>query len=36
MKIKEITANNLKPEEFIKEKVQEIREAVGNGLAINA
>lgn len=36
MKIKEIKANNLNTEKFIEEKVQEIREAIGDGLAINA
>ena len=36
MKIKEIKAKNLNPEKFIEEKVQEIQEAVGKGLAINA
>jgi GMP synthase (glutamine-hydrolysing) len=34
--IKEITAQQLKPAAFIKEKVQEIQDAVGDGLAINA
>jgi GMP synthase (glutamine-hydrolysing) len=32
----EITAENLKPEEFIKEKVGQIQEIVGKGIAINA
>ena len=36
MKIKEIKANNLNTEKFIEEKIKEIREAVGDGLAINA
>jgi len=36
MKIKEIKANNLNTKKFIEEKVREIREAVGDGLAINA
>ncbi len=36
MKIKEIKAKNLNMRKFIEEKVQEIREAVGDGLAINA
>ena len=34
--IQEITVQVLDPERFIREKVQEIREAVGDGLAINA
>jgi GMP synthase (glutamine-hydrolysing) len=34
--IKEITAQELNPETFIKEKVKEIQEAVGEGTAINA
>ncbi|RPI77117.1 MAG: ExsB family transcriptional regulator [Desulfobacteraceae bacterium] len=34
--IKEITAQELNPETFIKEKVKEIQEAVGDGTAINA
>jgi GMP synthase (glutamine-hydrolysing) len=34
--IKEITVQELDPERFICEKIQEIREAVGDGLAINA
>lgn len=34
--IEEITVQALDPERFIREKVQEIREAVGGGLAINA
>lgn len=33
---KEITAQKLKTKKFIEEKVQEIRAAVGDGLAINA
>jgi GMP synthase (glutamine-hydrolysing) len=33
---KEITAKELKPEQFIAEKVKEIKDAVGDGLAINA
>jgi GMP synthase (glutamine-hydrolysing) len=36
MKIKEIKAKNLNTDKFIAEKVLEIREAVGRGLAINA
>jgi GMP synthase (glutamine-hydrolysing) len=36
MKIKEIKAKNLNTKKFIEEKVQEIRRAVGDGLAINA
>jgi GMP synthase (glutamine-hydrolysing) len=36
MKIKEIKAKNINAEKFIKEKVEEIQEAVGNGLAISA
>ena len=32
----EITAENLKPEAFIKEKIAEIQEIVGEGTAINA
>jgi GMP synthase (glutamine-hydrolysing) len=34
--IKEITAQELVPERFIEERVEEIREAVGDGQAINA
>jgi len=34
--IKEITAKELNPEHFINEKVKEIQQAVGNGIAINA
>ena len=34
--IREITAQELDPERFIDERVKEINEAVGNGLAINA
>jgi GMP synthase (glutamine-hydrolysing) len=34
--LKEITAQELKPEEFIAEKVEEIRRSVGDGRAINA
>ena len=34
--IKEITATDLNTEHFIKEKVEEIKEAVGDGTAINA
>src|SRR5512139_736244 len=34
--IKEITAQELDPERFIAEKVDEIRRSVGDGLAINA
>ncbi len=36
MKIKEIKAKNLNAEKFIQKKVQEIREAVGSGIAISA
>jgi GMP synthase (glutamine-hydrolysing) len=36
MKIKEIKAKNLNTDQFIAEKVLEIREAVGRGSAINA
>lgn len=36
MKIKEIKAKNLNTDKFITEKVLEIQEAVGRGLAINA
>ncbi|MFH1124147.1 MAG: ExsB family transcriptional regulator, partial [Pseudomonadota bacterium] len=34
--IKEITAQDLNTEHFISEKVKEIKEAVGDGTAINA
>ena len=34
--IKEITAKELNPEQFINEKVKEIQQVVGNGIAINA
>jgi GMP synthase (glutamine-hydrolysing) len=34
--IKEITAKKLNTERFISEKVKEIRDAVGDGTAINA
>jgi GMP synthase (glutamine-hydrolysing) len=34
--IKEITTRKLNPRQFIDEKVQEIRDAVGDGIAINA
>jgi GMP synthase (glutamine-hydrolysing) len=34
--IKEITAHELNPDSFIAEKVEEIRQTVGNGRAINA
>ena len=34
--IAEITAQELKTEDFIQEKVGEIKDAVGNGTAINA
>ena len=33
---KEITASELKTEQFIKEKVNMIRSTVGDGIAINA
>lgn len=36
MEIKEIKAEDLHPEEFIKEKIEEISSAIGNDLAINA
>jgi GMP synthase (glutamine-hydrolysing) len=36
MKIKEIKAKNMNTKKFIEEKVHEIRQAVGEGLAINA
>jgi len=36
MKIKEIKAKNMNTKKFIEEKVQKIRQAVGEGLAINA
>ncbi|MBN2159795.1 MAG: ExsB family transcriptional regulator [Spirochaetes bacterium] len=36
MKIKEIKAKNLNAKRFIEEKVEDIREAVGSGIAINA
>lgn len=36
MKIEEITVDDLHPERFIKQKVEEISSIVGNGLAINA
>ena len=36
MKIKEIKAKNMNTKKFIEEKVHEIRQAVGDGLAINA
>jgi GMP synthase (glutamine-hydrolysing) len=34
--IQEITAQELNPERFIQEKVQEIKDAVGDGMAVNA
>ena len=34
--IEEITARELNPERFVIEKVREIKEAVGDGMAINA
>ncbi len=34
--IREITARELEPENFIKDQVDEIKRAVGNGMAINA
>ncbi len=34
--IKEITVKELNPQEFIKEKSEEISRAVGSGIAINA
>lgn len=36
MEVKEIKTEDLKPEKFIKEKVKEISETVGEGTAINA
>jgi len=36
LQVKEITANQLDTKEFIKEKVAEISEIVGSGIAINA
>jgi GMP synthase (glutamine-hydrolysing) len=36
MKYKEIKTKDLKPKKFIEEKVREIREAVGDGIAISA
>jgi GMP synthase (glutamine-hydrolysing) len=36
MKIKEITLKSLNPGKFIADKVQELRDTVGNGTAINA
>ncbi|MCK4321094.1 ExsB family transcriptional regulator [candidate division WOR-3 bacterium] len=36
MEIKEIKTEDLNPDEFIKQKVEEISSAVGSGLAINA
>ena len=36
MKTKEIKAKHLNTKNFIEEKVQEIQQAVGEGLAINA
>lgn len=36
MSFKEITAQDLKPNDFINEQVANIKNAVGNGLAINA
>ncbi len=36
MKYREIKARDLKPKRFIDEKVREIREAVGDGIAISA
>ena len=34
--IQEITAQSLNPDHFIDEKVKEIKDAVGDGMAINA
>ncbi|MGB9588760.1 MAG: ExsB family transcriptional regulator, partial [Armatimonadota bacterium] len=34
--IREITAEQLKPEQFIEEQVEKIRDTVGDGMAINA
>ena len=36
IKIKEIKASKLNAEEFIEEKIRELRKAVDQGLAINA
>jgi GMP synthase (glutamine-hydrolysing) len=36
MKIQEIKAKDLKPKKFIDEKVREIREIAGDGIAISA
>ena len=36
MKIEEIRIEDLRPEEFIKQKVEEISSTVGSGLAVNA
>ena len=36
IKMKEIKANNMNVEKFIDDQVRKIREAVGEGLAINA
>lgn len=36
MKIPEITLDQLNPQKFIKEKIEELRRAVGDGSAINA
>lgn len=36
MNVSEIRLEDLKPEEFIAEKIAEIASAVGDGLAINA
>ena len=36
MKIKEITIQELNPEEFVEQAVEEISSTVGNGSAINA
>jgi len=36
MRIQEIKAKTLKPKQFIDEKVREIREMVGDGIAINS
>ncbi len=36
MKIQEIKAKDLKPKKFIDEKVREIREMAGDGIAISA
>lgn len=36
VKIQEVKAESLEPKQFIEEKVRELKETVGDGLAINA